>query len=119
MLKRNRAKRITIKGTTTIKTHSNLPIPILGIRTQVVEFTDFTAGGLGLLTTKRYSRFSPVCGKAQLQTGNQEHRFKWKGVVVWSEYDKEKQEYRMGICLPRRLRLALQSNCVATEENPS
>ncbi len=96
---RKRAKRTTVNGTTTIKTRSNLPIPILGIRSKVV---DFNIGGLGLLTDEPYSRFSFVHGKAQLQTGTPKPRFKWKGAVVWSKYDEEEQKYRTGICLMRR-----------------
>ncbi len=102
MLDRKRDMRNPVSGTTTIKSRSNLPIPILGIRTQVVDFIDFNAGGLGLRTAKHYPRFSSVHGKAQLQTGIRKPRFKWKGTVVWSKYDEEKQNYRTGVCLTRR-----------------
>lgn len=102
MLERKRAARIKVNGTTTITTPGNLPISIPGIRTQVVDFIDFNAGGLRLSTDKPYSRFSFVHGKAQLQTGTPKPRFKWKGAVVWSKYDEEEQKYRTGICLTRR-----------------
>jgi len=102
MLERKRAPRISVNGTTTITTQSILPNLILGIRTQVVDFIDFNAGGLGLSTDKPYPRFLFVYGKAQLQNGNPKHHFKWKGAVVWSEYDKKKQKYHTGICLMRR-----------------
>ena len=104
MLERGRAKRVRVNGRTSVKGHSNVPIPIRGVRrTQVV---DFNAGGLGLHTDKCYSRFAFVHGKVQLQTETQQRHFKWRGVVVWSEYDKEKQAYHTGICFMRRLQLS-------------